>query len=241
MTFWRERRGPDSGMTVRLWRAAWVMLARAMPFLQVPVMSVRERLSRGLVGSMWVASTRVPQWALTWEMEMFLQRGIPSEPGTGSRPALPLLTRLMPRKVEEPTSRSEAEILVMKPPRPVRLLMKMALEPRVKVQCWMRTLLMPPDISVPMPMPAKAMPRVQSVMRTSAVGLAMCRPSRAAAGFERDGVVAGVDVAVVDVDVGGRFDIDAVAVGFGGADVEIFGEDVVAVEEVDGPHAAVAV
>ena len=63
----------------------------------------------------------------------------------------------------------------------------------------------------------------------------------AAAGFDGDGVVTRVDVAFFDADVLAGVDVDAVAValGFVGTDVEIFGEDVFAVSKVDAPHAAV--
>ena len=71
-------------------------------------------------------------------------------------------------------------------------------------------------------------------------GFADLDAAETAAGFEGDAVIAGVDVAVVYVDVGGGFDVEAVAVGEGGADVDVLCEDVVAEEEVEGPDAAVA-
>ena len=116
---------------------------------------------------------------------------------------------------------------------------------RVNLQPLMWTLRMPPEVSLPMPMQAKmASAKVQLVMVTSSVVMEdWCRFASgfgSVAGFEGDAVVAGGDVAVVDEDVLAGVDVDAVAVAAGGADGEVFDDDVAAERGVEGPHEVVA-
>ena len=61
----------------------------------------------------------------------------------------------------------------------------------------------------------------------------------AAAGFERDAIVAGGDIAVIDPDAAAGIDVDAVAVAAGAADSEAKDNNVFAVRGMDGPHALV--
>jgi hypothetical protein len=77
------------------------------------------------------------------------------------------------------TSQSVAVTSSMKAPRPIRLLMKMAWERAwMNLQCSMRTLRTPAEVSLPMPMQANpASDRVQLVMRVSSQTRPMRLPS----------------------------------------------------------------
>lgn len=63
----------------------------------------------------------------------------------------------------------------------------------------------------------------------------------ATAALEGDAIITRIDVAVVDSDVGAGIDVDAVAVALRGADGQISGEHVLAIEEMDGPEPAIAI
>src|SRR5205814_8932455 len=71
-------------------------------------------------------------------------------------------------------------------------------------------------------------------------GLADAHAFGPAAGLERDRVVAGVDVAVIDLHVARGIDVDAVAVGGFAADREVLRDAVLAIRQANRPNAPLA-
>ncbi len=65
----------------------------------------------------------------------------------------------------------------MYPPRPSRLFNWNAAHPWLNLQCWTRTLLMPPDSSLPKAIAAAPFTNVQLVIRISSQGRATLTPS----------------------------------------------------------------